>query len=831
MTKRLGWIWLGALVMVCASQRGQAEVEVQAELFKLVAGDGAALDEFGRPVGVSGTMAVAGSRFDDDNGANSGSAYVFDVRTGLQIFKLLPDDGAASDQFGVSVAISGATVVVGAGFDDDNGANSGSAYVFDVTTGPGRGTAPQLFKLIPSDNAAGDVFGGAVAVSETVAVIGARFDNVNGNASGSAYVFDVTTGQELCKLTPSDGAAGDQFGFSVAVSGTVAVVGARFDDDNGADSGSAYVFDVTTGQQLFKLLPDDGAADDFFGDTIALSGTTAVVGAFGNDDNGGDSGSAYVFDVTTGLQRFKLAPGDNAAGDFFGSSVTVSGAMAVVGAIGDDENGANSGAAHVFDVFTGEELVKLLPSDGMAGDFFGGSVAMSGRTALVGAALEDDGGINAGAAFVFNVTTERQLSELLASDGAAGDSFGGTVAVSGTLAVAGANGHDDNGGASGAAYLFDTTTGLELFELLPNDGAAGDRFGLSVGVSGLVAIVGAHHDDDNGADSGSAYLFKTETGQQLFKLLASDGAAGDEFGVAVGMDGTTAVIGAGGDAENGANSGSAYLFSATTGQQLFKLLASDNAAGDFFGRAVAMSGATAIIGASGDDDFGASSGSAYLFDAATGQELFKLLPGDGAMSDQFGFAVAVSGTVAVVGAQGDDDNGVDSGSAYVFDVTTGQELFKLLPSDGAIGDRFGRSVAVSGTTAVIGADRDDDNGSLAGSAYVFDVTTGEQLAKLFADGGTAGDSFGDAIALSGKTAVVGAFSAATGGITTGAAYAFDVGPIIAADFSGDGCVGSADMAQLLGAWGAGGATDLNCDGATGAADLAILLGSWGAGCF
>ncbi|MCK4874061.1 MAG: FG-GAP repeat protein, partial [Phycisphaerales bacterium] len=296
---------------------------------------------------------------------------------GEQLFKLLPSDGVADDRFGVSVAISGTTAIVGACHDDDNGTDSGSAYLFDTTTGQ------QIAKLLPSDGEEDDWFGLSVAISGTTAIVGAYRDDDNGYDSGSAYLFDTTTGQQIAKLLASDGTVGDSFGWSVAISGTTAIVGAYYDNDNGSDSGSAYLFDTRTGQQIAKLLPSDGAADDYFGYSVAISGTTAIVGAYGDDDNGNKPGSAYLFDTTTGQQVAKLLPSDGALGDYFGISVAISGTTAIVGAHYDDDNGHGSGSAYLFDTITGQQVAKLLPSDGAAEDRFGWSVAISGTTAIV----------------------------------------------------------------------------------------------------------------------------------------------------------------------------------------------------------------------------------------------------------------------------------------------------------------------------------------------------------------------------------------------------------------------------------------------------------------
>ena len=367
-------------------------------------------------------------------------------------------------------------------------------------------TPTQLAKLLPDDGAVDDQFGNSVAISGTMAIVGADRNDDNGTNSGSAYLFDFTNGQQIAKLLPDDGAAYDSFGQQVAIFGTTAIVGAERNDDNGTDSGSAYLFDTTTGRQIAKLLPDDGAAGDRFGSSVAISDTTAIIGAGGDDDNGTNSGSAYLFDTTTGRQIAKLLPDDGAAGDRFWP-VAISDTTAIVGAFRNDDNGTDSGSAYLFDTITGQQIAKLLPDDGAVDDQFGLRVAISGTTAIIGARGDDDNGTNSGSAYLFNIKTGQQIAKLLPDDGAADDSFGQQVAIIGTTAIVGAAWNDDNGEVSGSAYLFDTTTGQQLGKLLPDDGAAQDHFGLSVAIDGSTAIIGADGNDDNGQDSGSAYLF------------------------------------------------------------------------------------------------------------------------------------------------------------------------------------------------------------------------------------------------------------------------------------------------------------------------------------
>jgi len=353
-----------------------------------------------------------------------------------------------------------------------------------------------------------------------------------------------------------------------------------------------------------------------------------------------------------------------------------------------------------------------------------------------------------------------QTRKFFADDGESGDGLGSYVAISGTTAIAGAIYDEDNGHWSGSAYLFNTMTGEQLFKLLPDDGAADDWFGTSVGICGSTAIVGAWGNSDNGDDSGSAYLFDTTTGEQLFKLLADDGAEGDGFGSAVAISGNIAIVGASHDDDNSTDSGSVYVFDITTGEQRFKLHANDAKEDDHFGRSVAISGNTIIIGTPGDDRRGWNAGAAYIFDAVTGEQLFKVRASDGSWEDFFGVSVAISGNAAIVGAEWQDDNGAYSGSAYVFDTAAGKQRIKLIADDGESMDEFGHSVAISGSTAIVGT-RDY-------SAYVFDPTIGGQF-KLPVDGG----GFGHSVAISGTTIVVGASFDGDNGNWPGSVYVFE----------------------------------------------------------
>lgn len=370
------------------------------ENFKIIASDGAADDWFGNSVAIGNGIIVVGAVLDDDNGSNSGSIYLFSSIAGTHITKILPDDGQAGDHFGYPVAIDNGIIAIGASLDDDNGFNSGSAYIFDAFTGM------QIAKILPNDGMANDEFGFSIAVSKNIIAVGSYADDDLGSGSGSVYLFNASTGEQVAKLLPSDGAAGDNFGWSIGIYDNIVAVGAIWDSDNGSGSGSVYLFDISTGAQVAKLVPSDGNAGDLFGFSIAIANGIVAVGARYDDDNGNASGSVYLFDVLTGTQLVKLLPNDGAASDNFGTSIAINNGLLAVGSSEDDDNGFNSGSAYIFDTSTGLQVSKLLPGDGAAADYFGRYVAISDGSVAVGAYKDDDNGFQSGSAYVFTLETQ-----------------------------------------------------------------------------------------------------------------------------------------------------------------------------------------------------------------------------------------------------------------------------------------------------------------------------------------------------------------------------------------------------------------------------------------
>ena len=316
---------------------------------------------------------------------------------GDQLHKLTAAEAAAEDLFGgaspvdtddwtmTGVALEGNVAIVGTpGRDGPAGFESGSAYLFELTTGQ------QLRELQPDDAGPGQTFGSSVAIGGDWALVGAAHNVAGSVAPGAAYVFDARTGSQLARLVPEDPAERfDGFGWSLDVDGPWAIVGAPFHPADGQMmGGSAYVFDLATGRQVHKLAPAEPrpANDDWFGSSVAIHGGTAIVGAWGDNQYGEFAGTAYLFDMATGQQLLKLTAPDATAFEQFGHSVSIQGNLAVVGAPNDDnQQGDFSGTVHVFGAVTGEHLYVLAPDDAEADDRFGWSVALQDGDLVVGA--------------------------------------------------------------------------------------------------------------------------------------------------------------------------------------------------------------------------------------------------------------------------------------------------------------------------------------------------------------------------------------------------------------------------------------------------------------
>ena len=396
-----------------------------------------------------------------------------------------------------------------AGTPDEDGTNPDQASITQSSTLTWQGI---------NASAGGSV---GLAQDRRMAIVGAYGTNETDGETGSAFIFTPNDGtwESETTLAPADEDAWVGFGRFVTVSdnGKTVLVGAPNDNMNGPNVGSVYGFrqSDTGWHDVAKIVPTNGDSHDRFGISGALSadGTTAVVGAVGDENR---AGSAYVFERTESVwrQQTRLNPADGDKDDLFGSSVEISGdgTTAIVGASGDeDPNGRQSGSAYVFDL-TAEAMVpqqKLVPQDGQKFARFGTGVSLSmdGTRALVGSPRATQGGTATGTASIFSKTSNgwKETGKLFPTGEDSPDEFGDAVALSsdGETAVIGApNDRSTDGNRLGSAFLFSRESGQwsKQSKLVTDEKKDNDHFGVSVSLSENTILVGA-----SGATS--AYLF------------------------------------------------------------------------------------------------------------------------------------------------------------------------------------------------------------------------------------------------------------------------------------------------------------------------------------
>lgn len=476
------------------------------------------------------------------------------------------------------------------------------------------------------------------------------------------------------------------------------------------------------------------------------------------------------------------------------------------------------------------------------------------------------GAIVATAPNAFAQCTANELGKCNSADMSEGGAFGFAISLSGDVLAIGSPDDATNGSFSGAAFVhrFDGETWAEELKLLPADGDSSDQFGRAVAAYGDFIVVGAPNDEQAGNLSGSAYVFHYDgdSWNQQPKLLASDGAALDQFGFAVAADNDVIAIGAFGDASA---RGAVYVFRRNAGvwTQEQKLTASDGASGDRFGEAVAIQQDLIFVGAPREDDGASNAGSVYVFEfGESWLEIGELHPSNPSVNLSFGGSLSVDGNTLLVGAT--YSGGIDDGAAYVFrDSGSGwSQEAQLIPSDGAPGDEYGKSVSIAGEHAIVGQDAHEEiAGEFVGAAYVywFDGIGWSQVAKLLASDAESGDAFGYAVTTDGSTIMVGAFIGPGIALNSGTVYLFtgltdcngnktedlcDIATGQSTDADGNGVpdscecpwdldgsssVGITDLLGILAAWGSnpGGPPDFDGDGSVNIADLLATLGNWG----
>jgi len=387
------------------------------------------------------------------------------------------------------------------------------------------------------------------------------------------------------------------------------------------------------------------------------------------------------------------------------------------------------------------EVAKIYGSSTGSSSYAGIAVDVSGATAFVGAYRNGEVASTAGATFVFELQADGswlETQKLFASSAAQGDGFGRALSLSGDRAIVASRSHDAAAGTDqGAAYVFERIGGTwtEVAELLASDAAAFDEYGFSVAIDGDYATVGTYRNDDQATDAGKVYVYERIGGVwiEVKKLYASDASAGSDFGWSLALDGSTLLVGADREGPPGNGAGAVYAFErqAGTWTETQKFKGTDTIPLDYFGWSLDLDGDVAVIGAhqaeSATDPFSWDEGAAYVFErsGSTWTQTALLEGSDITAADQFGYGVGISGDRILVGAPDHNIGGQGNlGAAYLFgrDAAGGWvELAKYEATDGQASDILGRACALSGDVAIVGATGDDDLGSYAGAAYLLDV--------------------------------------------------------------------------------------------------------------
>lgn len=392
------------------------EAEAWAKVAKMLAGDGGAQDQYGVDVDIDGEYAIVGSNQKIPGGQTLGAAYILHrgANGWSQSSKLEATGIDPGDQFGVSVAISGGIAVIGAPLDDDPVGNEGAVYIFYKNP-----VEDWYFlkKLKAADPDPADNFGVSVELDGDNLIVGANLDDESGQNAGAAYVFNRNLGGadnwgQVSKLLATTGTDNDNMGSSVAIDGNYAVVGATGVDGLFQNKGAAYVFKNSAGgwNQVARMSAPQSTQNDNFGVSVAVSGPWALVGANQNDLKGADAGAAFLFNKNQngifdswGLKTVILDP-NGSAGDHFGSGVGIDGDYAVISASGDNPFGAGSGRGFVYMRQENNwiQVDQLSDASGQANDNLGTAASISGRSIILGAPLDNNGGAaDQGSAVIF----------------------------------------------------------------------------------------------------------------------------------------------------------------------------------------------------------------------------------------------------------------------------------------------------------------------------------------------------------------------------------------------------------------------------------------------
>jgi hypothetical protein len=583
------------------------------------------------------------------------------------------------------------------------------------------------------------------------------------------------------QLSVVNSAWDERFGTSAAINGDTAAVGVPGYDDSAGSTGAVevYVRNANGWSLEQRIVPTNANRGDRFGQAISVDADTLAVSAPGDDTAAADAGAVYVYTRTGSAWSLEqtLTINNAAADDELGKgpAVSVFGDRLAVGAY---EKG-NVGAAFLFErssnIWT---QVHKFSHNANAGGF---GVALAGHadTVVIGASAEEN---STGRAYVYewDGTTWSESAQLVAGDRQSGDYYGVSVDITGDLAVVGATSEDEGGASAGAAYVYERSAGTwsQAAKLTASDASTADSFGRRVTVDGVrVGVTAPKQGFSNFDQGGATYLFE-QTGsgwveQQL--LVSSDRRAGDRFGSGLALGGQWLFVGANQRGDTGVDAGAAYLFNhdGTNWSETSKLVPQTGEEYDIYSGGIDMSGDTVVAGSQHDSQQDYQAGAAHLYehDGSGWGSSTRIADGNGGVDDRFGAATALDGDLMAIGQPTAQSYVRGTVFLYGHTAASGWSQVGSINGDNVEADRFGKALDLEGTRLAVGAPWDGDGGAL----YVFDHSMGSwsQSARLIPMDNGQYDVFGGAVDLGSDRLVVGATDHDLNGVQTGAAYVYD----------------------------------------------------------
>ncbi len=584
---------------------------------------------------------------------------------------------------------------------------------------------------------------------------------------------------------PFDGAylpdgvvAGDRFGEAIAMSDDYIVFGAPGGDvESVSNAGRAYVYDAHTNQLIYELQSPAPGASDEFGAALTIDGDLIAVGARNDDQFITDGGAVFLFDAATGALVDTLFPESPGEFDRFGFSIAMNDSYICVGLANDNEAGTNVGSVEVFDRNTRVRLGKLLPEDPSDIRGFGARSAISGQTLAISASSSNLGGTDRGAVFAFDLSTMTQQYFVQGSDTMGRDEFGSTIAVTADRLFVGTELNDAHGDRSGSVYGFDLGSGQELFKLEIQDPMPNDRFGSALAADDEYVVVGAKRSAIDEANGGAVYLFRASDGRLLSRLVTDQIGLGDQIGTGAAIYNGRVLTSGLRQPSSGITSG--YVYSLSLGSRVFEdemLLPCSYPPYDEYGRTIAIDGDTLVIGAQLDDSCGVNSnfgsGTVYVYDIRSGKQLFQLSGLVQESYTRFGVDLEITDQYIVVASNRGRLNS-RNGAVYVFDRFSGSLIRTIQPEQENGFDYFGSSIDIDQGLLAVGAPWYSVDHNEEGAAYVFDLKSGQQLSICVADDRDTGDNLGTDVSIHNGIVAAGAPDASGIVNREGAVYLFD----------------------------------------------------------